>query len=70
MSVRRDGEAVPALVKLLDNEDISNAQLCRYVKGPDFPTAGIVYGKDSLRTAYATGKGGAWKGRVQAKETP
>ncbi len=27
-------------------------------KGPDFPTGGIIYGKDSLRTAYATGRGG------------
>src|SRR4029453_5945864 len=33
---------VRALLKLLDNEDISNAQLCRYVKGPDFPTGGQI----------------------------
>ena len=36
------GEVCTALVKLLDNEDISNAQLCRYVKGPDFPTGGQI----------------------------
>src|SRR5262245_33917130 len=35
-------EVCTALVKLLDNEDISNAQLCRYVKGPDFPTGGQI----------------------------
>src|SRR5947199_789478 len=34
------GEVCTALVKLLDNEDIGNAQLCRYIKGPDFPTGG------------------------------
>src|SRR5579864_5427347 len=33
-------EICTALVKLLDNEDLSSAQLCRYVKGPDFPTGG------------------------------
>ena len=32
------GEVCTALVKLLDNEDVGNAQLCRYIKGPDFPT--------------------------------
>ena len=31
------GEVCTALVKLLDNDELSNAQLCRYVKGPDFP---------------------------------
>src|SRR2546422_1862640 len=36
------GEICTALVKLLDNEDLSTAQLCRYVKGPDFPTGGQI----------------------------
>ena len=36
------GEVCTALVKLLDNEDIGNAQLCRYIKGPDFPTGGQI----------------------------
>jgi len=51
-------EVCTALVKLLDNEDISNAQLCRYVKGPDFPTGGqILNSADELQTIYRTGSG-------------
>ncbi|MQA30585.1 MAG: DNA topoisomerase 4 subunit A [Luteitalea sp.] len=52
-------EVCTALVKLLDNEDISNAQLCRYVKGPDFPTGGqILNSADELKEIYRTGSGG------------
>src|SRR5499433_2733243 len=51
-------EVCTALVKLLDNEDISNAQLCRYVKGPDFPTGGqILNSTDELKQIYKTGQG-------------
>jgi DNA gyrase subunit A len=51
-------EVCTALVKLLDNEDISNAQLCRYVKGPDFPTGGqILNSADELKEIYRTGSG-------------
>jgi DNA gyrase subunit A len=52
-------EVCAALVKLLDNEDITNAQLCRYVKGPDFPTGGqILNSADELKEIYRTGSGG------------
>src|SRR5215468_8238400 len=51
-------EVCNALVKLLDNEDISNAQLCRYVKGPDFPTGGqILNSSEELKDIYKTGSG-------------
>src|SRR6478752_4933364 len=51
-------EVCTALVKLLDNEDISNAQLCRYVKGPDFPTGGqILNSAEELKEIYKTGSG-------------
>ena len=36
------GEVSTALLKLLDNPDLSSAQLCRYIKGPDFPTGGQI----------------------------
>lgn len=53
------GELVDAIVHIIDNpENVSLDDLLRHVKGPDFPTGGIVYGGDSLRQAYATGKGG------------
>ena len=51
-------EVCTALMKLLDNEDISNAQLCRYVKGPDFPTGGqILNSSEELKEIYKTGSG-------------
>src|SRR6476661_7460466 len=51
-------EVCTALVKLLDNEDITNAQLCRYVKGPDFPTGGqILNSAEELKEIYKTGSG-------------
>jgi DNA gyrase subunit A len=52
------GELVDAEVYLIDHPDATLDDLLEFVKGPDFPTGGIVYGKESLRTAYATGKGG------------
>jgi DNA gyrase subunit A len=51
-------EVCTALVKLLDNEDLSTAQLCRYVKGPDFPTGGqILNSSEELREIYKSGAG-------------
>ncbi len=51
-------ELVDATVYQIDHDDATLDDLLEYVKGPDFPTAGVVYGKESLRTAYATGRGG------------
>ena len=52
------GELVDAEVTLIDNPDASLDDLLQHVKGPDFPTGGVIYGKESIRTAYATGRGG------------
>jgi DNA gyrase subunit A len=52
------GEVCTALVKLLDNPDLSSVQLCRYVKGPDFPTGGqILNSADELKEIYRSGSG-------------
>src|SRR5438876_7330745 len=52
------GEVCTALTKLLDNEDLGNAQLCRYIKGPDFPTGGqILNAPEELKQIYKTGSG-------------
>jgi len=52
------GEICTALIKLLDNPNLSSAQLCRYVKGPDFPTGGqILNSPDELKEIYKTGAG-------------
>src|SRR3954462_6150695 len=68
-------EVCTALIKLLDNEDISNAQLCRYVKGPDFPTGGqILNSSDELKEIYRTGSGsirlrGEWDAGPETRST-
>ncbi len=51
-------ELVDAEIALLDNPQATLDDLLVYIKGPDFPTGGIIYGKESIRTAYATGRGG------------
>jgi DNA gyrase subunit A len=51
-------ELVDAEVALIDNPQATLDDLLQYVKGPDFPTGGVIYGKESIRTAYATGRGG------------
>ncbi|MDQ3093557.1 MAG: DNA gyrase subunit A [bacterium] len=51
-------EIVDATVHLIDNPEAKLEDLLEFVKGPDFPTGGIVYGSDSIRSAFATGKGG------------
>lgn len=51
-------EVVDATVYQIDHPDATLDDLLQFIKGPDFPTGGIVYGKDSIRAAYATGRGG------------
>lgn len=51
-------EIVDAVVTLIDNPEATLDDLLEHVKGPDFPTGGIVYGRDSIHTAFATGRGG------------
>lgn len=51
-------ELVDATVHKIENPDAGVDELMEFVKGPDFPTGGVVYGKESLRQAYATGRGG------------
>ncbi|MCA9350638.1 DNA gyrase subunit A [Candidatus Saccharibacteria bacterium] len=51
-------EVANAIIHLIDNPEATVDDLLEYIQGPDFPTGGIIYGKDSLRTAYATGRGG------------
>jgi DNA gyrase subunit A len=50
-------EVVNACVHLIDNPDATWEDLHQFVKGPDFPTGGVIYGRDSIREAYETGRG-------------
>ncbi|HPW78361.1 MAG TPA: DNA gyrase subunit A [Bacteroidales bacterium] len=51
------GEIVDAVCAYIDSEDITVDELLKYVKGPDFPTGGIIYGTSGIRDAYETGRG-------------
>lgn len=51
------GETIEAAVYLLDHPQASLADLMQFVKGPDFPTGGILQGKDGIKKAYETGRG-------------
>lgn len=50
-------EVSDAICAYIENNDISIEQLMTYIKGPDFPTGGIIYGKDGIKKAYSTGRG-------------
>jgi DNA gyrase subunit A len=50
-------EVIDAVVHFIDNPEATPADLRKFVKGPDFPTGGIVLGKDGIRDAYETGRG-------------
>ena len=51
------GEAINAVIALIDDPDISLEGLMEHIKGPDFPGGGIIMGRAGIRAAYATGKG-------------
>ena len=50
-------EVIGAAVCLLDNPDATLDELMEHIKGPDFPTSGIIMGRSGIRAAYATGRG-------------
>jgi len=62
-------ELIDALLYLADNPKATTPDLLKFIKGPDFPTGGIVFGKKSMREAYAQGRGPiVMRGVVDIKE--
>ncbi|MBQ9275322.1 MAG: DNA gyrase subunit A [Succinivibrio sp.] len=51
------GEVINGTLQLLDNPELSLEELMRYIPGPDFPTGGIIVGREGIKQAYATGRG-------------
>ncbi|HHZ16446.1 MAG TPA: DNA gyrase subunit A [Clostridia bacterium] len=51
------GEVIDGLIKLIDNPQITVKELMQTIKGPDFPTGGIIMGREGIRKAYETGRG-------------
>ncbi len=63
------GEVIDGTIELIDNPDISIKQLIKIIKGPDFPTAGIIMGSDGIYKAYSTGRGSIIiRGRIEFEE--
>ncbi len=52
------GEVIDATTHLIDNKSATNEDLLQFIKGPDFPTGGIMYGEKDIHHAYTTGRGG------------
>ena len=50
-------EVIDGMCCLIDNPEADLSELCEHIKGPDFPTGGIIMGRSGIRAAYATGKG-------------
>ncbi len=51
-------ELVDASIAQIDNPEIHVDELMEHIKGPDFPTGGIIYGRESIKAAFSTGRGG------------
>lgn len=50
-------EVIDGVIALIDNPDITIKELMKHIKGPDFPTGGLIIGRDGITEAYKTGKG-------------
>ena len=62
-------EVIDAIAALIQNPDIDLAGLMEHIKGPDFPTGGIIMGRSGIRAAYATGRGKiTLRGRAEIEE--
>ncbi len=63
-------EVINGVQALIDNPDIEIDELMEYIKAPDFPTGGIIMGKNAVKLAYKTGRGGIIvRGRAEIEET-
>jgi DNA gyrase subunit A len=63
-------ELVDAIIVQIDNPEATLDDLMEHVKGPDFPTGAVIYGHESIRTAFATGRGGVVvRGVAEIEET-
>ena len=65
------GEVLDGVCAMVDNPDIDLDSLMQYIKGPDFPTGGIIMGRSGIRAAYGTGRGRIYvRARAEIVEKP
>ncbi len=50
-------EVIDGIIKIIDEDDVSDEELMKIIKGPDFPTEGLILGMEGIRDAYKTGRG-------------
>lgn len=50
-------EVINGIVKIIDEDDVSDEELMKIIKGPDFPTGGVILGYEGIKQAYTTGRG-------------
>ncbi len=50
-------EVINGIIKIIDDENVTDDQLMQIIKGPDFPTGGVILGRDAIKQAYTTGRG-------------
>ena len=63
------GELVDGIVAMIDNPDVEISELVKLIPGPDFPTGGIINGREGIYSAYATGRGKVVvRGKVEIEE--
>ncbi len=64
------GEVVDGVLHLMDNPECTIDDLMKFVKGPDFPTGGIIYNKEDIKQAFTTGRGGiVCRAKTEIEET-
>ena len=64
-------EVIDAVITIIDNKDATLDDVMKCIKGPDFPTGGVIMGKDSIRRAYETGRGKiTLRAKTQIEELP
>lgn len=64
------GELIDATTTIIDNPDATVDDLLEFVKGPDYPTGGVIYSAEDIKTVYATGRGGiVCRGEAEITET-
>ena len=50
-------EVINGIIKIIDDDNVTDDQLMQIIKGPDFPTGGLILGRDAIKQAYTTGRG-------------
>lgn len=50
-------EVINGIIKIIDEDNVTDEELAKIIKGPDFPTGGLILGREGIKQAYTTGKG-------------